>query len=142
MRKGQISVEHLFMVVLALLIIVPGTSLFYTYSKNSNHEMISNQITRIGDEIIKNAEIVYFLGDDSRMQLTLNFPRAMRGIALYGGELTINYTSYSGHNEAVFFPSVPITGVNSNDITTYFHTGTVHLILENQDSVVKIWEDT
>jgi hypothetical protein len=133
------------MVVLALLIVIPGTGLFYTYSKNSNHQMISNQVTRIGDELMKNAEIVYFLGPDSRMKLTFNFPRAIRGIALYGDELTINYTTYSGQTEAVFFPAVPVFGIDPTgaigDIMPYFHTGTVHLLIENVNNVVVIKED-
>ena len=142
-RHGQISVEHLFMVLLAVLIIVPGTSLFYTYSKNSNHQMVSNQITRIGNEILKNAEVVYFLGKDSRIKMTLNFPRTMQSINISGEELSISFQSYAGYNEAVFFSDITLRGVSPGytDILPEFHTGTVHLVIENRDNVIYITED-
>lgn len=131
------------MVLLAILIIVPGTSLFYTYSKNSNHQMVSNQITRIGNELLKNAEIVYFLGKDSRLKMTLNFPKTMQSINISGEEVSITYQSYTGYNEAVFFSDVTLRGFPPDYayILPEFHTGTVHLIIENRDNIIYITED-
>ncbi|MBU1975092.1 MAG: hypothetical protein KKG59_01670 [Nanoarchaeota archaeon] len=147
-RKGQMSVEHLFVLMLAVMIIIPGTSLFYHFSKNSNHQVISTQITRIGNEIITNAEVLHFLGEGSRMRLTLNFPGTMTSFRIINDEISINYTSYLGHSEAVFFPDVPIEGYHGDVILKdlimpeeYFHTGIVNLILRNEGAAVVIWEE-
>jgi hypothetical protein len=139
-KKGQISVEHLFILMLSLGILIPGTTLFYTFSKNSNHQMVSNQIVRIGDEINQNAETVYYLGSGSRMRITLSLPRTMTSLQLKNNELIINYTSYSGKNEAVFFTDVPLTTPTGEEdlMGDNFHTGAVRFILENKNDIVEI----
>jgi hypothetical protein len=126
--------------MLSLGILIPGTTLFYSFSKNSNHQMVSNQIVRIGDEINQNAETVYYLGPGSRLKVTMSVPRTVSSMQLKNNELIINYSSYAGKNEAVFFPDVPLTtpGATEDLMGGGFHTGAVRFILENKDNIVEI----
>lgn len=139
-KRGQISVEHLFILSLAILILIPGTVLFYQFSKTSNDQLIANQVKRIGDEIIKNSEIVYYLGDGSRLILDLNFPKTIKYLNISNDEIVMKFTSYSGNQQAVFFPEVSMEGNYSGSIFRNFHTGTVRMVIENINGAVYIRE--
>ena len=150
MKRGQISFEHMFVLMLAIMIIIPGTMLFYQFSKSSNQQVVSTQVDRIGNEVIKNAEILYFLGDGSRIKISLQIPRPVSNISIDDEEIVIDYLSYNGKNSAVFFPSVPIQAKYpmGDPLGEYysinpdgFHSGFIYLVMENQNGVIVVWEE-
>ncbi|MFH1072154.1 MAG: hypothetical protein V1743_01875 [Nanoarchaeota archaeon] len=141
-RKAQISVEHMFILMLAVMILVPGTVLFYQFAKGSSDQMIASQVKRIGDELIKNSDTVYFLGDGSRMTISLNLPRTLKNISLENEEIVITFTTYTGQSEAVFFPDISIKGYYEGKIAEQFHTGPIRIMISNNESTVVLQEIT
>jgi hypothetical protein len=105
--RGQVSLEYLFIVGLALAIIIPGAMLFYQYSKSSNDELVSAEIARAGNEVINVGEEAYVTGENSWRTVRLTFPEAVTSMWFVGNrpsqEMVIQYWTDSGLTEAVFF---------------------------------------
>ena len=40
--KAQVSIEHLMIIGIAVLILIPATMLFYNYAKGSNQEVVES----------------------------------------------------------------------------------------------------
>lgn len=113
-RRGQSSVEYLFIVALALTLILPASFLFFDFSKSSEGAVISAQINRIGTEVVAKAEEVYVIGNNSRVTLELTVPDGIESVMIYGErELVISYYVLGGVSQAVFFSDIPLTNTTS-----------------------------
>ncbi|MBW2976517.1 hypothetical protein KY347_03670 [Candidatus Woesearchaeota archaeon] len=121
--KAQSALEYLMIVALALGVIVPTTYLFFSYSSESNTQIIDSQVTGIGRSIIDTAETVYFSGEGAKIVLELNMPKNVDVVYILNErELVFNYTSQIGKNQVVFFSSgsIPLTsGDSSIECTEY-----------------------
>lgn len=141
MRKAQVSIEYLFILSLALAIIIPGSALFYNYSKDSNEKIVASQINRIGNNIIANAEQMYTIGKDSWVTLEVNFPEStLNAYVVDNSELVITYQTPRGVTEAVFFTDIPIQGLYSTNVSSEFHVGTMKVKIESEGDIVSIGE--
>lgn len=141
MRKGQISVEYLLIIGLAMAILVPGTMMFYNYSVDSNEKLVASQINRIGKNIMTNAEQMYTIGKDSWITIDVNFPETARSAyTVDNSELVITYSSGRGTTEAVFFSDIDIRGAYSNDLSPTFHAGNMKIRIESKGNYVLIGE--
>jgi len=108
--KAQSAMEYLMIVAITLMIIVPTTYLFYTYSKQSIEQAVYPQINDIGTNIINNAESVYYSGEHSKIVMDINMPDKINDIyILENRELVFDVESESGSNEVVFFSNINIT---------------------------------
>ena len=116
--KAQSALEYLMIVAITLMIILPSTYLFYTYSKQLTDEAIYPQINEIGLGIINNAHSVYFSGEYSKIVMDVNMPKKVNDIyILYNRELIFNVESDIGSSDIVFFSNINITSSScSNDI--------------------------
>jgi hypothetical protein len=120
-KKGQSAIEYIFVVALALLIIVPGTIIFYQYTQSSQKAIVSSQIYKIGNDMVSGAQMMYSVGDNSWQTIEINFPSTVHQVTIYnegtGGILVIRHgTDYI--SDAVFFSRVPLlnsTADESND---------------------------
>ncbi len=116
--KAQSALEYLMVVALTLMIIVPTTYLFYSYSKQSTDQLIYPQINGIGREIISTAESVYYSGEHSRIVMDINMPEKVNDVYILDErELVFEIEGESGNNEMVFFSDVNITS-DSDSCTT------------------------
>ncbi|MFH1400554.1 MAG: hypothetical protein ABIH41_03480 [Nanoarchaeota archaeon] len=140
MGRGQVSVEHLFILSLAIMILVPGTLLFQTYARGASQDIIESQVDRIGNEMINTAETVYILGADSRLVISISIPAAVTGIGIKGDELLINYTTVEGPSQAIFFAESSIEPEFPEGIFQEFHTGPANLRIQSTGAVVRIGE--
>jgi len=110
MKRGQSSVEYLFVVALSLMLIVPASFLFLGYSSSQEDTIVSAQINRIGNEILTKSEEMYVIGNNSWMTLELTLPSNFQNATIYGEkELVIDYFVRTGYTQAVFFSDVNIT---------------------------------
>jgi hypothetical protein len=114
-KQGQGAFEYILVVGIAMLLIVPGVILFYNYSLKSNDEVMRSQINMIGNDIMDAAEKVYYIGEYSWQSLKIDIPNKVTNIyVLDDSELVIEYHSYAGLSQAVFFSDVDIAaGGNS-----------------------------
>jgi len=111
--RAQSALEYLMIIAITLAIIVPTTYLFFSYSSESNVEIIYSQINQIGRSMIEVAETVYYSGESSKVILTLNMPENVRGINIIRNrELVFNITSVVGETEVVFFSAVNISSLS------------------------------
>lgn len=116
-RKGQSSVEYLFIVGISLLVIIPTSFLFLSYSKNSEDAVVSSQINRVGTDIMQSVEEVFIIGNNSWVTLEVSLPSNVKNVTIYGeSELVIHYFSQTGVSDAVFFSDINIT--NSTNCLT------------------------
>jgi uncharacterized protein (UPF0333 family) len=152
-KRGQISFEYLTIVSFGLAVLLVAIYLFYSYSVNSNDDFIVSRIENTGQDIIHNAETLYYVtGQDSSTHLEFSIPSNVKNIYIYNGttdvnELTIEYTTSRGTSETVFFSNVDIYGgykINDNK-TTFFkdanqRTGAIKIKFTNTQDGVKIEE--
>ena len=125
MKRGQGAFEYILVVGIAMILIVPGAVLFYNYSLKSSDEVIRSQIDMIGKQIMDSAEKVHYIGENSWESIKVDIPQNVRNIyILNNSELVIEYDSYVGISEAVFFSDINITpGGLQNSISSSMHQG-------------------
>ena len=104
-----------------MLLIIPGALLFYNYSLKASDEIVRAKIELIGKETLESVEKVYYIGESSWETLQLDFPSNVRWVyILDNNEIVVEYDSYVGKSEAVFFSDINIT-------TNYFIGGKSYL---------------
>ncbi|MCC7574673.1 hypothetical protein KO361_03725 [Candidatus Woesearchaeota archaeon] len=102
--KGQSSVEYLSIVAIALMVLVPGSYLFFNYSKSTSDQVAANQLNLAGVEILNEAEKMYVLGKNSWVTLDVSFPGIFMDAGIYDErELFFRYSTGSGESYVVFF---------------------------------------
>lgn len=112
---SQSSLEYLLVVALTFAIIVPTTYLFYSYSKDSTHEIADSQVTKIGKSIVDAAEAIFYSGEGSKTTLEFNIPDNVdSAILIDGRELVFNVTTNLGTSEIVFFSDVNLSTTGSS----------------------------
>ncbi|MFP4523298.1 MAG: hypothetical protein ACOCQQ_01840 [Candidatus Nanoarchaeia archaeon] len=120
-KKGQSSVEYIFVVALALLLIIPGTIIFFQYSQNSQKAIVSSQIYKIGNDLVGTGELMYSVGENSWQTIEINFPSSVQSVMVYehsggGGEMVIRHgTDYP--SDAVFFTHNALLNSTQDDCT-------------------------
>lgn len=109
-KKGQSSFEYLFIVVLALVLIIPASYLFFDFSKSSEDTVLSSQIDYIGHQILSASQQVFAIGNNSRITVEISLPENFENVKIYGEqELVFSYHTQSGISQAVFFTDINIT---------------------------------
>jgi hypothetical protein len=125
-KKAQSGVEYMAVVGIALLVLTAGTLILSNYSRSINDQVITNQITIIGNTIINNAETMYVLGNESWVTIEFNFPTSVKSTIINDNkDLVFSYYTSSGESNVVFFlekfnisnQSSPCVGACSVDIT-------------------------
>lgn len=117
--KAQTAIEYLMIIALTLGIIVPIAYLFFSYSSESNAQIIDAQITQIGRGIVDTAQSVYFFGEGSKIILEINMPKNVNDVYILSNrELVFDIISEigaTGKTEAVFYSSatIPLTSIPS-----------------------------
>ncbi|MGE0793100.1 MAG: hypothetical protein AB7V77_02900 [Candidatus Woesearchaeota archaeon] len=119
-NKAQSSVEYLLVVAMALMIIIPGSFIFYSYSANSKNSLMHSQVFKIGNTLIDTATKVYSIGDDSWNTIEISLPEQIKSITIYNSstynELIINYGSETP-SDGVFFSTVQLCNQTSCNCT-------------------------
>lgn len=81
-KKTQSSVEYIMVVAIGLVVIVPIIYMFYSYSHGSTAEIETAKIQKMGNDIINNAENIYYLGEPSRTVLKGTMPDGVKNISI------------------------------------------------------------
>jgi len=140
-QKSQSSVEYLMIVGLSLLFILPASYLFYNYAKNSEDSVMASQISRAGNSIIRGAEEVYIIGNNSWITLELYIPDGFHLARLDNGqELIFEYYTQQGLSEAVFFSDIRLVNEDGDCDTCDlpFTTGTNNVRITSRGGYVSI----
>jgi hypothetical protein len=88
----------------ALLVIVAGTLIFFSYSKKSSDQIVSSQLNNIGSTIMSNAESMYVLGNESWVTMEFNFPSNVKSAVISTNkEMFFSFSTSVGTSYVVFF---------------------------------------
>ena len=121
--KSQVSVEYMFIMGFATIIIIPLLVIYYTYSADTNDAVASNQALQIARGIVDSSESVYYLGKPSQTTLKLNFPDNIKSINLSNREVVFKMKSQQGITEIVQVSSVNMSG--TLPVTSGIHVVTI-----------------
>lgn len=115
-KRGQVSLEYLVILGMALAVLIPATYLFYDYSQSTNERVVRGQIDVIGSKVITQAKAMYALGRNNRVTIDLTIPSPVINVTILDGmELVLTYRSRQGVQDAVYFSDVNITGAYMAD---------------------------
>lgn len=118
--RAQASMEYLFIVAMAMVIIIPASLLFFDFSSGSEDRVVNSQVYLAGSSILVAVEQVFVMGTDSRVTIDVTLPDAFENATVYCAtmvcELAIAYNTQSGVSEQVFFSDIPmVMGVDNCD---------------------------
>ncbi len=136
--QGQVSMEYIMMVAVALLTIVPVVYIFYSYSKSSTNDIMFNRVTSIGRNIVYQSESIYYLGEPSRVTLEETMPEGVETLdILTSSEDNIYELVFTlvNNNTIVISSKVPIDGNFDN---SSYSAGIKNILIESKGSYVNI----
>lgn len=119
MKKSQASMEFLTIFGIAFLIILIMAGIFFTYTMGAKDTLDRKQIEKIGEEIMFNAEQVYFLGQGNRVTINTNFPDKITNI-------TIMHRNTSDNTATVDMLNISYV-MNKNIISSIFTTSELYI---------------
>lgn len=108
--KAQISVEYLITIGFVTVALVPLILVYYTYTIDSNDEVVSTQLDKLAKEIVDAAEQVYFLGEPSLTTINLYVPGDVESVSLANFEIAFNISTSRGVTEVYQSSQVNISG--------------------------------
>lgn len=107
--RGQAAVEYIFVVAIALMIIVPGTMLFYQYTSSTQDTLLTSQIFKSGNTVITTAKLMHTVGDNSWKTVEFSLPAGFDDMIIYSdderSELALKYND---DKAVVFFTEYPM----------------------------------
>lgn len=93
-KRSQISVEYVALISFIIIIIMAIYLTSYSYSQSTKDTVITNQVDRVINNLIDNAESVYNLGYPSKTTIKIYIPENVKSISISENEITfIVYTS-------------------------------------------------
>lgn len=120
--RGQISVEYLIVIAVALGILVPGVLFFYSYTKSGEATATNTQINDIGLRMVSLVKSTYALGNGAWQTLEITMPATVTRVYVNESELTFIYDTPSGPSEAVFFSNINMIGTTPDGNLTITNT--------------------
>ncbi len=118
--RAQSSVEYIFIVAFALMIIVPAAFVFNQYSASSQEGLRNTQIFKVGSDLIEASELMYSVGENSWQTVDVTFPPDVLSVKVFNGSDGVNelVITYDGEyvSQAVFFTEIPLSNSSSTDV--------------------------
>jgi hypothetical protein len=139
---GQISVEYLIIIAVAIGILIPGIFLFYSYSQSGLGSTTSARVNEIGLRTISMTKSTYALGSGAWQTMEFAMPEEVTRVYVQGAELTFIYDTHLGASEAVFFSPITITTPLIDGNISHPHNGITKYRFVSTGSGVFINETT
>jgi uncharacterized protein (UPF0333 family) len=95
-KKAQIATEHLIVIGLVLVVLVPTTYLLITYNTYSSDAVKASKLESAANEIVKAANNLYSYGTESKTTMEISIPEGVESIEFIGKEIIFNYLTSSG----------------------------------------------
>lgn len=132
-KKGQISMEYLFIVSIATLIAIPLIVLFFTQMDSAEESLTVTQVNRIAETIVNSADEVYYLGEPTKRTVNYYMPNHVENISLSGKNLTIILVFDSNSFSLRKYSKANLIG----NITNGQGAHTIELIAQNQTVIIR-----
>ncbi len=132
MKKAQISMEYVVIVGFVAVLVIPMLLVFYTYANQTEDEIVSNQVMKIGNTIIDSAEAMYYLGEPSRTKIKAYFPKNIRNITIGNNEIVFYVNTKNGLDQVVLYTPIPVQGSLNH------HQGYHIILIKSRGTYVEI----
>jgi len=80
--KGQISMEFMLISSIALLILIPTISVFFSFSQNSADDVQNAELGDVSRKLVNNFIYIYYQGEHSRIELEYGLPDKIEGMRI------------------------------------------------------------
>lgn len=136
--KAQASMEHVMIVGVALVTILPMVYLFYSYSQSSVEGINLARLNKFGRSLVNNAESVYYLGAPTRITIEESMPDGIRNMTIKSDDLLGIYElifTLNDGSDIAYSSNVNISGSFNEDD---FSVGLKNIIIESRGTYVLI----
>ena len=131
-KRGQISIEYMFIIGFATIVSIPLLAIYYQYSSQSSDSVTTAQALQVARKIADSSESVYYLGKPSQTTLKMNFPAHIIISNISGREIIFKVKTASGLTDVVQVTSMNLSG----SLPT---SEGIHIVtLQAQDSYVQV----
>lgn len=121
MKKAQSSLDFTLTFGIGFILILILSGIFIYYSGSAKQDLDKKQIEKVGNEIIFNAEKVFFLGDGNRLTLKVTLPI---GIANF----TIHHINNSNGTDTIEFDYLNISSyLDGNRVDNIFSPNQLYI---------------
>jgi hypothetical protein len=111
-KKAQASIELLFVVGFAMLLIIPSLALFGRFVQETTYTATASQSHKIASQMMTTATQTYHSGDGAIIIIEVNFPEGVEEMFIDTGENVLIFGINIGGEatEQVYYAEIPIEG--------------------------------
>jgi uncharacterized protein (UPF0333 family) len=110
MKKAQVSVEYLILFSFIMGISVVLFVVFQSYTQETQDKIRMAQADQISKKIVQVAEEVFYLGEPSKITITVSIPDNVKAVNIGNNEVFFVLNTQEGDNEIGHISKVNITG--------------------------------
>jgi hypothetical protein len=111
MKRGQFSVETIFIIAISSAFLIPMMYFFYDFLTSSSDGIVQNQLARLGQGFIDTANTVYNYGDGTKIVVDYSFPDKILNMSIQNNDTLVFKTgSKSGPMDLSFPFGINVTG--------------------------------
>ena len=114
MRRGQAGIEYLIGVGFVTFSVLTVFLLSNYYSGLTKDKIKVNQMDSFFNQLINNAETVYFSGEPSQTTINLFLPSGVSSISISNQSILVHIESSTGENIKLYSSRVPLQGNLTN----------------------------
>jgi hypothetical protein len=138
--KGQVSIEYLIIIGVALGVLIPGILFFYAYSQSGTSATTNSRINDIGLQIVTTVKSTYAVGTGAWQTVEFIMPDTVTRVYVNQTELIFVYDTESGPSEAVFFSPINMTASNTDGNISSVHGGATKYRISSRGQTIFINE--
>ncbi|MCX6742304.1 MAG: hypothetical protein NTX24_03995 [Candidatus Pacearchaeota archaeon] len=134
-KKAQVSIEYTLVIGLIIVALTIVVAVALSYSTSAKHQIIMNQIDKVGKKIVETTDTVYYLGPPSKATIDLTMPSNIQSILINRAakSITFKFTGSTGDAYSIYYFKANINGVDALDQPldkdTFKSAGLKHLII-------------
>jgi uncharacterized protein (UPF0333 family) len=109
-KRSQISVEYIALISFVILIVMAIYLTSYSYANSTKDTVLINQVDKIANTLIDNAESVYNLGYPSKTTIKVYIPEKIKSINISSNQITFIISTSSREIEIFKESSIDLEG--------------------------------
>ena len=109
-RNSQISVEYMIIIGFVAVVTIPLIIIYYTFTQDSNEQIVSSQLSQVVKTVVDSAESVYYFGEPSQTNFRINIPDNVLVANLSNNEVIFKIRTRSGESDILQSSLVNISG--------------------------------
>lgn len=106
-KKAQVSLEYTLVIGIIIIALSIVIAIAFFYSSSAKHQIIANQIDKVGKKIVETIDSIYYLGPPSKATIDLTMPNNIKEIKITkesprGGTIDFIYAGSTGEAHAIY----------------------------------------